>query len=341
VATNLVNRELDFVDDINGSMKIASENKDTIGKFEIGEIEKLARNDYAIVFMTKQGEDGRYPLKTPDQTMLSCVYLKENASKLPKSFVKIAATRLKEACDRHKITAPEFISSNSADRVASHVVSPYAEEQNKFACDGKYPINTKNEINTAIEYFEKNAKMFSPDEALQYCENVIKAAEENNVRIPHGSKVNDYDSRGFSNLLKLAIDKRIELLNGVYEYGDKDGDALKLAYTRLYSKKNDTNPREFSEKLAHLDRVSGVDTHWDKGSIDNPFKSTFKRMSGSMIKVGEKIVTKGQLIKLAETDKFSKIFDGEFVSSFKEDPEAIFSSLPRPDKKLIISMMED
>jgi len=341
VATNLVNIELDFVDDINGSMKIASENRNTIGKLEIGEIEKLSSSDYAIVFMTKHGEDGRYPLKTADQTKLSCVYLKENAAKLPKSFLKIASSRLKEACDKHGIKTPPFISENANGNADNHLVSPYVEESEKFACQNKYPINSKNEVKTAIEYFEKNAKLFTPDEALEYCGNVIKEAEEHNIRIPHSSKINDYDERNFSNILKLAIDKRIELLNGIYEYGDKDGDAIKLSYTRLYNKKNDVTPREFSTKLAHLDKVAGIDTHWDKGSICNPYVSTFKRMNGRMIKVGEQVVTRGQLMKLAEKDNFNAAFDKNFVDSFKENPEVIFDSLPRPDKKLIISMMED
>jgi len=341
VATNLVNRELDFVDDINGSMKIASDNQVTIGKFEIGNIEKLARDDYALVFMTKQGEDGRYPLKTSDQTMLSCVYLKENADKLPKTFVKIAATRLKQACDRHSIIVPEFVSKNMTDEIKTHVVSPYVGEQAKFACAGKYPINTKHEISTAIEYFDKNAKLFTPDESLEFCGNVIKSAEDNRVRIPSDSRINDYDNRNFSNLLKLAVDKRIELLNGIYEYGDKDGDSIKLAYTRLYVQKDKSTPSEFSQKLMHLDKVAGLDSHWDKGSVDNPYVSTFRRMNGNMIKVGRNIVTKSQLVKLADTNGFSRAFDKNFVDSFKEDPEVIFGSLPLPDKKLIISMMGD
>lgn len=341
MAKNLTNIELDFVDDLGGSTKIAKENKDLLGQFKPGKVEDLRDDDYGLVFMTKHGSDGRFPLRTRDQALLSCYYLEKNAEKLPSSMVKIAATNLKEACENHKIPTSSFIEKNASDDINTNVVSPYVTEQKKFACDGKFPINTAEQVKMAVEYFEENHSHFSPKNALEYCGNVIKQAEENNVDIDKDKKVMRYDSRSYSNMLKMAFDNRLRLIKGIYEYGDKDGEALKMAYERLLGKKDEIEPREFSEKLAHLDMTSGVDRHWDKGSIDNPYVSTFQKKTVETIKIGGRHVRKDELIRVAETEKFAEVFDSGFTEKFKNNPMDIYNSLPLPDQKLIVSMMED
>lgn len=339
MAKNLTNVELDWVDDLNGSMKLASQNGDIVGGCKIGEVDNLKQDDYAIVFMTKHGSDGRYPLKTKDQTLLSCWYLEKNAGKLPLEHKKVAATHLRRSCENHGLPVSDFIQKNASEDISSNAISPYVGENEKFACQGKYPINTSEQVKMAIDYFENNHKHFSPDDAFEYCNNVSEAAKEHNVKIATEKKVNDYIPK-YSNMLKLAVDRRLSLMDGIYEYGDKTGEAIKLSYRKLLGMKDKTDPVEFSKKLAHIDRMAGVDTHWDRGSISNPYVSTFKRVEKNIVKLGSATYNRAQLIKVAETDKFAGLFTDDFISSFKEAPEEVFNSLPMPEKKLIASIIE-
>ena len=340
MAKNMTTVELDFVDDLNGSMKIASENEQLIGKLNVGETEKLTDKDYALILMTKQGADGRFPLKTKDQALLSCFYLEKNAGKMPASMVKVASSFLKKACVSHSAPVSRFIEARSSDDIQSNSVSPYMEEQSKYACEGKYPINTPEEVKQAVAYFDEHHKQFPPEKAVVFCENLIKSAEDNGVKINRDSRVNDYDARTYSDVIKLAVDRRVKLLDGIYEYGDSDGDAVKLAYKRLYGQKDKVKPIEFSKKLAHIDRLCGIDSHWDRGSIDNPFVATFRSSGNRLIKIADKTILPGQLRQIAESDKLAKVFSSDFVDEFKTSPEEIFESLPMPDKKLIASLIE-
>jgi len=339
VAKNLTNVELDWVDDLNGSMKLASQNENIVGKCKVGDVENLKDEDYALLFMTKHGSDGRYPLKTRDQALLSCWFLEKNASKLPAEHTKVAATNLKKSCEKHQIPISDFIQKNASDEVVSNAISPYIGENEKFACQGKYPINTPDQVKIAVAYFESNHKHFTPDDAFEYCNNVASAAEEHGVKIASEKKINDYIPK-YSNMLKLAVDRRLNLLDGLYEYGDKNGEAIKLSYRKLLGMKESLEPVEFSKKLAHIDKLSGIDTHWDKGSISNPYVATFKRVEKNIVKVGSATYNRSQLVKVADTDKFAGLFSNDFISSFKESPEEVFNSLPMPEKKLIASIIE-
>jgi len=341
VAKNLTNLELDFVDDLNGTMKLASQNENIVGKCKVGSIEDLSAKDYALVFMTKHGEDKRYPMKTRDQALLSCWYLEKNASKIPLEVTKVAASHLKRACGGHKIPVSDFIEKHNSDDVDSNVVNPYMDsESGKFACDNKYPINTPEQIKIAVEYFEEHEKRFDPDHAFEFCNNVHDAASSFGLKIASEKKIMGYIPDGYSNFLKLAFDNRLSLMSGIYEYGDKDGDAIKLSYNRLYNSRDDMKPIEFSKKLAHVDKIAGIDAHWDKGTIENPFKSTFRKISSSMVKVGGRSYSVPQLAKVAESEKFASVFSTDFVEAFKGSPEDVFNSLPLPEKKLIASIIE-
>ena len=218
----------------------------------------------------------------------------------------------------------------------------------KFALENKYPIDNKEQLIKAAEFFERNIERFHPDErAIAAC-NIDSRSAELGVNINKGWVTNysrmeksaqiSPDFKSSMDLRKQAcIRNKVKLppLEGVNETPSASEiiDAMVKSAEKYDTKELFEMVREFDKRacLEYLYDKQILDPHMTVfGSLNNPEFDQVKLAGDS---------TQYDLLRASrDMDKFASIkekFGNEFAESFQKDPIRSLTKLGGPEKNVL------
>lgn len=200
----------------------------------------------------------------------------------------------------------------------------------------KYPIDSYADVERAVDYFNKYGKVFAPIHRREYCFNLEKRASA--LGISTSPTIRKYGAASYAPQADLtaALDIRKNHIR----------DESQLATLQKLANSQPTiSPDIFAEALSEFDKTAGLNYLYDSDVLD-PYFSTYgvKEAEDNITHViGNDIVSNDQLVNLSKTpcEGMHKMFGHDFHKEFKEDPIAIFKSLPTDQKKVVMRMAMD
>ena len=267
-------------------------------------------------------EAERYPLDTPERTVLSWAYANEDTTGETRDKV---LANIKKAADFWKVELPSRKEASADD--AKHVITIKGE-----GWEDSYKISNATELKSIVDYIRKNASDFSYTTRVQYAEGISSAPAE----LKESLSTSDFDwiRRVKGEMLtdgksvKKACDKRAFYLEELHE------DDTAGIFRRLSAKiadddvlKTDT-VRKVAAAMDIIDRTYGLNVMYGQGIIDLPeldikgmTPETVKQAYDNMVFLDDGTLTARSRI-LEHRDKvddfFSKV-SGEDTSSFSLD----------------------
>lgn len=246
--------------------------------------------------------------------------LKEQPASTPQAKV------LKPRVDVSGKEPPKLIKQKTAQHYALPVL-------------GMYPLDGYDQVEKAASYFEEYGKRMEPSHRREFCQNLVKRAHA--LGIPVSSTVEDYGSDAWApqSHLDFALDARKSVLT------DDDHVALydKLAESRAVYR---LDPELYAETLGEIDKVAGLHEFYD-GDVPDPFISTFAKKAEKTQEsktdpkdaylIGNEYLPKRRLVDFVKRGYkvVKQRFGEELADALINDTDAIFSSLPR-DQKLVL-----
>lgn len=219
----------------------------------------------------------------------------------------------------------------------------------KYAIDGKYPIETKDQLSKTAAYFDKYLVRFHPKDRVKIAATMEKRAHELNVYLDN-PWIKNY-SRAFVKGAEVSPDfnKNIEMRKHAcggksFKFNDK---IVKMEdiLEKIVTKVNDTNPYETVDSLFEFDKIAEIEYQWDKTIVD-PVMTVFGSLNNPEYDA-EKIagdITDYQLKKMAydekETTKLSEVFGKTFVKEFTKNPVDAVSMLGGMEKQAFCNVIE-
>ena len=316
---------------------------------------------YALVMHDNTGVYKKFPIFDAGNTWISSSYFDKNYAILPEEAQKVAAVRLKEACNYYEIPVISSIekiankaNSNSITTNIIDITNKRAPSQKvKFANDssveyalvdqngvGKYPLNSASAVKAADDYFNQYHASFSPRQRREYSVKVASVAESNGI--PVCGKIQQYSGTKVSDNVLDQFNYRSYILK---EEGAEE-ETLDLLQ-KVASIAHTIEPDILADTLERFDRKNGLNRYWGKDILD-PYASVICKTAAGFspnqatITVGTSTVTEHALNTLAKNKKILiEHFGHEFANSFQNNPVEIFQSMPTPQKKILINMAND
>jgi len=354
----LANQIIDVHDDVTreGMKKLARINPH-INVMGEPDRAKLPDHQFALTLITKTASKlNKFPIADLDSTWLSNEYFDMNWRKLPSKAACVAASHIKEACEKFglnpKPSVVKLASAKLHDNVSYEVenIKPYKTYEvadiRKFASvekiassytNAQYAFSNPTEVKLGSKYFsEKNEKM--PLEMRhKYASALQRRAKELGMPALDG-EVAKYASDHYSGLVDAHLRARASLLDGREpEY--------QTFLSKLGSSKKEMTPQEFATALYQFDKKASLVGYYGSHLTD-PYRATFAEQpdpyEGARVKVGNKKLTGEEIRKVvsAKADKIKDYFGPSMLEELKKEPVAIFESLPMDAKEIIAGMLD-
>jgi hypothetical protein len=345
---NLENAVLDIYDDVNLKhtlVKVAMQLPESIRNEQLPSVEdkdQLEDSQFALSLFTKSASKmNKFPINSRINTALSNLYFDINHHKLPYEAQKIAAAYLQRACDKFGVV-PSYSVKTASKGVplktniyferATETVGHFKQASNQgcYALEGKYPINTKDDIKKADEYFNKYAGEFNLESKHEYAKNVCKKATE--LGVITGHNIQKYAAANYGS--KIRLEQSLSLRKSLL---DEDSN-LSEAFDKLASYRDKVEPETLAKTLYELDKKANIDRHYN-GYLMDPYEAVC-----GMPKVASYIYQKDHIymtekdLKDAVANKekiLNNYFGDTLVKGLKSEGEAAFIALPDDTKDII------
>ena len=215
----------------------------------------------------------------------------------------------------------------------------------RYAIDGKYPIETKDQLTKTAAYFDKYLIRFHPNDRVKIASTIEKRASElgmylDNVWVKNYSRALN-DNAVISPDFGKNIEMRKHACNGTkFNNGVKAEEFLnKLAEAK------DQPAKRIVDMLFDFDKLANLEYQWDKSIVD-PIMTVFGSLNNpeyDAVKItGE--VTNYQLKKMASDEQFviklAPFMGKEFQSSFVKDPVNTVQNLGSIEKLAFCKTIE-
>lgn len=206
-----------------------------------------------------------------------------------------------------------------------------------WAKEKKYPLHNKINIKKAAAYFEKEHYKMPIAKKSEFCQNVIDAANTNNVPLDN-TAIHKYAS--FDTIINPDFVDHIKVRISYLKDHESDK-GFKDTYTELIKRASTQGQQEVEQIMRDVetaDITSGLFNSYGKGIAD-PYETTL-----SVVKVAERTVD-GMTVSL---EQLRNIPDGELtglvgnagISELKaENGLDVFAALPRPVRKDILDLL--
>jgi len=210
-----------------------------------------------------------------------------------------------------------------------------AKKASCYALEGRYPLDSYDQVKTASSYFDEYQKQFEPKDRREYCTNLLKRAEALGISVSEDVRHYGGESLAPTAKLKLAYDTRIRAL--------EDVDQRDILGT-LFSKAAEFGADLFCATLEEFDKTAGLHYLYDS-EVPDAYYSTFYKAAEQEYSFvsGNDMVTEDALRILAKVGPraLKKSFGEDFVEEFQKDPVSIFKSLPIDQKKMVMRMANE
>ena len=340
---------LDVYDDLSGSVLTRLiPDRENIPRF-IKEASRAGSEspdeDYALLLVSPGGEKKRkYACVDAGNTALSVLYFLEQKNTLPHEMRKVAAHNLALACRRHGMQPPVLLEKQAEGMEPEaegfpaivHFEESYLDEvpperTARFKTASGVPLDTRGDVEAAIQYFQEEAPYIHPRERRGLALPIEKRASALSIQVP--LDLTRYAGDSYAPDLQAQLEARKNLLG---EEGE--------LYSLLVKQASKMSPDVFAEALASLDTQTGLSDYWD-GYVPDPYYTTFyKKAEGEFeYSDGADKVTGTDLQRLARNDYslLCKQFPRDLVDGFVKNPIPIFKSLPQTQRKIIMRMAQD
>lgn len=350
----IANQVLDFSDDIDYSIlkKFAKKNVN-IKLASQEDIASLEDTDFALSVITKKASKlNKFPINDFDNTWLSNEYFERTSLNLPEEAIKIAATMIKSACEKHKIDANPMVVKYASDakdnlyfeqdvlrhtQIVEADFSKYAKV--KDISDNEtyavYTMPTEDTVKIACDYLKAHEKKIPLEYRHKYAAAIQKRAMALGFTVTD-PEIRKYASDGYSADIDGHLSLRKELLS-------VKAPELVDAITKLASMKNSLTSTEFAQVLHQMDKRAGLDRYYN-GYLTDPYQATFNRfVNPNYVKVAKgKSMTDDDLTKLvtAKYDKVKTYFGKHVADSLKKDGIQAFEALPTDAKEVILGIAD-
>ena len=304
------------------------------------EAEQLPGENFALVlFHPHVGFLKKYATGDKYITKLNMKLFADNYDKYPDEISKTAAFYLTKAAKHFSIEVPEQIEKLGSGKHISNVVDlsmldekawhtkqesmiKIADADYALPDKHKYPIDSKEHVKLAVDYFEENATKFSPLDAIVYAGRVKTAADKTAVSYTDTmiEKYASLTSSKFNDDYKYHINMRKKLV--------KEDEAN--VYDELLEKSAKLGVIKTAEYLEKIDTTLGVNDQWGHKLAD-PYISVIGMKKEASCSYKGKKVKASMLKKAAEN-----VVDADTLKDLEgPDGIAVFESLPTPIKDKI------
>lgn len=196
--------------------------------------------------------------------------------------------------------------------------------------NGKYPVDSFEQVKTAQTYFKEHETSFAPRDRRTYC--VKLAARMNDLGIKVTPEIMKYAAEGYGDAVASFVNFRKRYVS----------DDLHPVLDTLLEKQAYVKPETFADALEAFDRSQYLNHRWD-GEIPDPYSSTF---GVTMSKIAEEEwrwdqngvrVCEGDLDNLATNGRHlvKRTFGDKFADGFCKEPKTFFEALPTPNKLVL------
>lgn len=328
------------------------------------DIQRLMDGQFGLVIMTKEGSTKRaFPLDSPSEVWLSATYFEKTAAYLPNMAQAIAAVNIANSAQIQNVeinpaitkVAMDFPNINTNVWVEGNdfpVSTPSQNELEKLARrqegndprmwgltnggKNRYPLRDDEEVYLAQGYFTKNAAAFSPSERHEFASKILARSIDYGFgeEMAQDGMIAKHAGVGFGTRIQTGMIERIEKC---VELGIDSSQ-----YNELSKHAGQSRPSEFAVALETVDRRNGFDQYWDK-AFDDPYATTYgnhvKQAGNGSVEIDGVTIQEKQL-KTIPKATFVKTFQDTMWESFSKDPVSIFSSIPKPEQRIIANMVK-
>jgi hypothetical protein len=198
--------------------------------------------------------------------------------------------------------------------------------------DGKFPIDSWDQIKKAEAYLMENDCRLAPDVRRECAVKLASRAVD--VGYPVDDSILENGAYGFAPIGELVVAVEMRKVAGA------DVGILH----DLMEKRAHMGPDTYAECLRRFDIENGLDSSWDN-RVPDPYRSTFglAKTAAVVWEDGADRVDEGQLENLATNHKdwLKSIFTDSMITGFCSDPVDIFKSLPLGEKRTIARLAAD
>jgi len=216
----------------------------------------------------------------------------------------------------------------------------------RYAIDGKYPIETKDQLTKTASYFDKYLIRFHPTDRVKIAATIEKRASELNVCLDnpwiknYSRAINDNPS--ISPDFRRNLEMRKQACNGAklpngMDASDFIGKILELEKTAA--------PKTVVDTIFSFDKAANIEYQWDKSILD-PIMTVFGSMNNpeyDAVKIAGE-VTNYNLKRIAANDKevvkIAGVMGKDFKSSFVKDPVGAVLALGEMEKTAFCKTIE-
>lgn len=280
-------------------------------------------------------------------TQLNSQLLLEKEGHLPDEIVKTAAFFLRRAAktygleianDLDNLVGPTKLANNIVDltRIDELAYTKKVAKDKSKACGSKYalpkkkryPLNSKEEVEKAAEYFDKYANSFDSMERLTFAMNTCKEAELQEVPL-HGkiAKYAGINISDFNENYPSHINIRKKYLLNEEDFG---------IYEELLEKSASLGVQTSARALEAIDLHYGLDKLWGTKLAD-PILSTCSMQKEAEVEIDGTYVSRSQLNSLLRKDISGWVDDYTKKELAGEDGLDVFKSLPEPTREGLLS----
>lgn len=204
--------------------------------------------------------------------------------------------------------------------------------------EGKYPIDSYEQVKTASAYFEEHWSKLDLEVRREYAVNLSARLDE--LGMPTEGVAAKYAGFSYGPYVEGELARRIS---------DFAGTDHQEAYEVLVEKRASTPPEVMVEMLHLLDEASGAAQKYEASlGFRDPFQAVFGKFAEEAPKPwtwseGNEYVADTHLKDLAVNryQSLDRAFGVDMRKSFQKDPIGVFMSLPDPQKVVVARLAAD
>jgi len=215
-----------------------------------------------------------------------------------------------------------------------------------YALNGKYPIETEEQVKTASDYFSRYLQRFAPMDRVAAATNIEKRATVLDINVNEGwitnysrpLKPESTYSPDFDANIKLRKEACVRTSAKV-EVNGKMINATELL-KKVAMQRKELPGIAMMKSLQEFDKLANLEQYYDNDVID-PAMTVFGSLNNprfDSVKIA-KDLTNYDLIEASRDvlamEKISNTFGERFSEKFKKEPIKIASDLGPPEKSLL------
>jgi len=228
----------------------------------------------------------------------------------------------------------ERISSEEKTKRASKDVKTAATAMGMLGIGEHFPMQSSELVKRAEEYFHDNYELLAPKNRRELATNIVKNASGFGMFVE-----NELIRKYAGQLLSRAIEGNVMARKAILKEASHEN-----VLSQLYARRNVMDPEAFACALEEFDKQAGISTSWGK-DIKDPYLSTFEvtKVAQWSYRDGQDVINEQQLHDFVNKhiDMLHGYVNDHIIRDLKSMPVEIFDSLPRPEKEIIISKMEE